>query len=253
MASLDSVELATDAPTNATGNSSCSEDNVKHAENEQKGKSDETVDQKGQLVQDEEREKGSVSFSVYWKYITMAYKGALVPLILLAQILFQVLQIGSNYWMAWAAPTSADVEPPVSSSMLIYVYVALAIGSSFCILVRAVLLVTAGYKTATLMFNKMHKCIFRAPMSFFDSTPTGRILNRVREVLQIFFFRRPCVGLFCISVKQSFCCRHQLIKLMWTLAFLSKLVRSPFPSYSCLESLQLCHRSDGRSFLFLFL
>lgn len=188
LASLDSVELATDTPTNGTGDSSCSKDNDKHAEDEQKGKTDEAVDQKGQLVQDEEREKGSVSFSVYWKYITMAYKGAFVPLILLAQILFQVLQIGSNYWMAWAAPTSADVEPPVSSSMLIYVFVALAIGSSFCILVRAVLLVTAGYKTATLMFDKMHNCIFRAPMSFFDSTPTGRILNRVREAHQIFFF-----------------------------------------------------------------
>ncbi|KAH7653131.1 Xenobiotic-transporting ATPase protein [Dioscorea alata] len=178
LASLDSVELATDTTTNATGDSSCSKDNDKHAEDELKGKTDEAVDQKGQLVQDEEREKGSVSFSVYWKYIIMAYKGALVPLILLAQILFQVLQIGSNYWMAWAAPTSADVESPVSSSMLIYVFVALAIGSSFCILVRAVLLVTAGYKTATLMFNKMHLCIFRAPMSFFDSTPTGPILNR---------------------------------------------------------------------------
>ncbi|KAJ0987913.1 hypothetical protein J5N97_006269 [Dioscorea zingiberensis] len=178
LAALDSVGLATDNSFDATGDGSCSKENGKHAEEEQDGKIDETVGQKGQLVQEEEREKGRVSFSVYWKYITMAYKGALVPLILLAQILFQTLQIGSNYWMAWAAPASADVEPPVSSLLLIYVYVALALGSSLCILVRAVLLVTAGYKTATMMFNKMHACIFRAPMSFFDSTPTGRILNR---------------------------------------------------------------------------
>ena len=50
------------------------------------------------------REKGKVGLSVHWKYITMAYGGALVPFILLAQVLFQVLQIGSNYWMAWATP-----------------------------------------------------------------------------------------------------------------------------------------------------
>ncbi|XP_045786142.1 ABC transporter C family member 3-like isoform X1 [Trifolium pratense] len=133
---------------------------------------------KGQLVQEEEREKGKVGFSVYWKYITTAYGGALVPFILLAQILFQALQIGSNYWMAWATPISADVEAPVEGTTLIEVYVGLAIGSSLCILVRALLLVTVGYKTATILFNKMHLCIFRAPMSFFDSTPSGRILNR---------------------------------------------------------------------------
>ncbi|KAK9932338.1 hypothetical protein M0R45_019580 [Rubus argutus] len=133
---------------------------------------------KGQLVQEEEREKGKVGFSVYWKYITTAYRGALVPFILLAQILFQLLQIGSNYWMAWATPVSTDLKPAVASSTLIIVYVALSVGSSFCVLFRALLLATAGYKTATILFNKMHLCIFRAPMSFFDATPSGRILNR---------------------------------------------------------------------------
>ncbi|KAI3830551.1 hypothetical protein MKW98_030714 [Papaver atlanticum] len=141
-------------------------------------KTDATVVPQGQLVEEEEREKGKVGFWVYWKYITTAYGGALVPFILLAQVIFQLLQIGSNYWMAWATPISKDVEPPVKGSTLILVYVVLAVGSSLCILVRAALLVTAGYKTATLLFNKMHLCIFRAAMSFFDSTPSGRILNR---------------------------------------------------------------------------
>ena len=147
----------------------------------QDGKTDDAFGTNRQLVQEEEREKGKVGLSVYWRYITTAYGGAFVPFILLSQILFQLLQIGSNYWMAWAAPVSDDVEPSVSSAMLIIVYIALAIGSSFCVLARSILLSTAGYKTATILFNKMHSCIFRAPMSFFDATPSGRILNRVRE------------------------------------------------------------------------
>ncbi|KAG4176950.1 hypothetical protein ERO13_A11G277000v2 [Gossypium hirsutum] len=136
------------------------------------------VGPKGQLVQEEEREKGQVGFLVYWKYITTAYGGALVPLILLAQILFQIFQIGSNYWMAWGSPMSADIKPPVGSFTLIMVYLALAIASAICVFAKSMLLGTAGYKTATLLFKKMHLCIFRAPMSFFDSTPSGRILNR---------------------------------------------------------------------------
>uniref|UniRef100_A0A453FX41 ABC transmembrane type-1 domain-containing protein n=3 Tax=Aegilops tauschii TaxID=37682 RepID=A0A453FX41_AEGTS len=141
-------------------------------------KQDDGHGQSGQLVQEEERERGRVGFWVYWKYLTLAYGGALVPFVLLAQMLFEVLHIASNYWMAWAAPASKDVEPPVSMYTLIYVYVALALGSSVCTFVRALFLVPAAYKTATLLFNKMHVSIFRAPMSFFDSTPSGRILNR---------------------------------------------------------------------------
>ncbi|CAL5402678.1 unnamed protein product [Camellia sinensis] len=58
-----------------------------------------------------------------------------------------VLQIGNNYWMAWATPVSKDVEAPVGGSTLMIVYVTLAIGSSFCVLARSVLLVTAGAST----------------------------------------------------------------------------------------------------------
>jgi ABC transporter transmembrane region len=143
---------------------------------------------KGQLVTEEEREKGKVGFWVYWKYITLAYNGALVSLVLLAQICFELFQIASNYWMAWAAPVSEDMAPPVNTMMLIYVFAALALGSSLCILVRALLLVTAGYKTATILFDKMHTSIFRAPMSFFDSTPSGRILNRVTFLVTVSYF-----------------------------------------------------------------
>ena len=207
---------------------------------EKKDKQDEGNNQSGQLVQEEEREKGKVGFWVYWKYLTLAYKGALVPLVLLAQILFQVLQIGSNYWMAWAAPVSKDVEPPVSMSTLISVYIALAVGSSFCVLLRALFLVTASYKTATLLFNKMHMSIFRAPMSFFDSTPSGRILNRVSNLHvtnflgSTFFSTMLTHGHMDMDSKLF---RFQLIKAKWTPASLTRWALLHLLSYNLLELL----------------
>jgi len=203
------------------------------SKDEQHGETDNTNEPKGQLVEEEEREKGKVEFSVYWKFITTAYGGALVPFILLAQILFEGLQIGSNYWMACGTPISTDVEPPVEGTTLIVVYVSLAFGSSFCILARALLLVTAGYKTATILFNKMHFCIFRAPMSFFDSTPSGRILNRVCippffAVFIMFFKDMNFVYIIvCCLLFLLFSCRLQRIRVHWIQTFLIRLHHLP--------------------------
>ncbi|KAL0419704.1 UNVERIFIED_CONTAM: ABC transporter C family member 5 [Sesamum radiatum] len=102
-----------------------------------------------QLVQEEERERG------------------------------RVLQIASSWWMAWANPQTKGDKPRTSSMVLIGVYMALAFGSSWFIFVRAVLVATFGLAAAQKLFLKMLRTVFRSPMSFFDSTPAGRILNRV--------------------------------------------------------------------------
>ncbi|GMJ00761.1 Arabidopsis thaliana ATP-binding cassette C5, multidrug resistance-associated protein 5 [Hibiscus trionum] len=134
---------------------------------------------KKQLVQEEERVKGRVSMKVYLSYMAAAYKGILIPLIVLAQTLFQFLQIAGNWWMAWANPQTEGDEAKVSPMVLLGVYMALAFGSSWFIFVRAVLVAMFGLAAAQKLFLNMLRSVFRAPMSFFDSTPAGRILNRV--------------------------------------------------------------------------
>ncbi|KAK7245309.1 hypothetical protein RIF29_40148 [Crotalaria pallida] len=134
---------------------------------------------KKQLVQEEERVKGRVSMKVYLSYMAAAYKGLLIPLIIIAQSLFQFLQIASSWWMAWANPQTEGDQSKVTPTVLLLVYMALAFGSSLFILVRAVLVSTFGLEAAQKLFLKMLTSVFHAPMSFFDSTPAGRILNRV--------------------------------------------------------------------------
>ncbi|TYG74910.1 hypothetical protein ES288_D04G221500v1 [Gossypium darwinii] len=124
--------------------------------------------------QEEETETGRVKWSVYSTFVTAAYKGALVPVVLLCQVLFQGLQIGSNYWIAWAT----EENHKVSREQLIGTFVMLSGGSSIFILGRAVLLATIAIETAQRLFLGMITSVFRAPISFFDSTPSSRILNR---------------------------------------------------------------------------
>ncbi|KAI4349330.1 hypothetical protein L6164_009931 [Bauhinia variegata] len=134
---------------------------------------------KKQLVQEEERVRGQVSMKVYLSYMAAAYKGLLIPLIIIAQALFQFLQIASNWWMAWANPQTEGDQPKTTPMVLLLVYMALAFGSSWFIFMRAVLVATFGLAAAQKLFLKMLRSVFHAPMSFFDSTPAGRILNRV--------------------------------------------------------------------------
>ncbi|XP_008389786.2 putative ABC transporter C family member 15 isoform X1 [Malus domestica] len=123
---------------------------------------------------EEEAVTGRVKWHVYSSFVTSAYRGALVPVILLCQILFQGLQMGSNYWIAWAA----DKESRVSKQRLIWVFALLSGGSSIFILGRAVFLATIAIQTSQRLFLGMITSVFRAPISFFDSTPSSRILNR---------------------------------------------------------------------------
>ncbi|XP_064934555.1 putative ABC transporter C family member 15 isoform X2 [Musa acuminata AAA Group] len=123
---------------------------------------------------EEERESGQVKWHVYRTFVTSAYKGALVPVLLLCQVLFQGLQMSSNYWIAWAT----EKEDRVSRENLIGVFILLSASSSVFVLGRAVLLTTIAIKTAQKLFLGMVTSITRAPMSFFDSTPSSRILNR---------------------------------------------------------------------------
>lgn len=158
---------------------------------------------KKQLVQEEERVRGRVSMSVYFSYMAAAYKGLLIPLIIVAQALFQFLQIASNWWMAWANPQTEGDQPKVSPMVLLVVYMAFAFGSSWFVFVRAVLVATFGLAAAQKLFLNMLRSVFRAPMSFFDSTPAGRILNRVsclislekQMQLEIFFLLCFCLSL----------------------------------------------------------
>ena len=172
------TKISSDGEPDADSTTNNQFQNIDNQESEQDLCPD--IADRGKLMQDEEREKGGIGKAVYWSYLSAVHGGALVPIIVTAQSLFQTLQVASSYWMAWATPPTTAKDPTVGISLLFLVYILLSAGSSLCVLVRAMLVAITGLLTAEKLFKNMLHCILHAPMSFFDSTPTGRILNRVR-------------------------------------------------------------------------
>lgn len=128
------------------------------------------------LIKDEERETGQVSLNVYKTYITEAWGWSGVIGVLLVALLWQGSLMTSDYWLSFS--TSAENAASFSSSLFIGVYVGIAVVSVILITVRAFLVTNWGLQTAQIFFKQILNSILHAPMSFFDTTPSGRILSR---------------------------------------------------------------------------
>nr|XP_043637374.1 ABC transporter C family member 14-like [Erigeron canadensis]XP_043637375.1 ABC transporter C family member 14-like [Erigeron canadensis] len=128
------------------------------------------------LIEDEERETGRVSLHVYKVYLTEAFGWTGMNLVLVLAFLWQATQMASDYWLAYE--TSEDRADSFDPSLFIGVY-ALIAGIAFVLIIgRVFFSMFLGLQTAQKFFKQILHSILHAPMSFFDTTPSGRILSR---------------------------------------------------------------------------
>lgn len=143
-----------------------------------------------QLVQDEEMETGDMGLKPYKEYITVSKGAVLFVFMTLWQTLFVILQVVSNFWLAAEVTNSS-----VSQGLLVGIYAALSVVSGVFVHLRSEFNVWLGLKASKAFFYGMIRTVFKAPMSFFDSTPTGRILSRASTDLSILDLDIPfCFG-----------------------------------------------------------
>jgi ATP-binding cassette subfamily C (CFTR/MRP) protein 1 len=108
------------------------------------------------------------------------------------------MEIGSSFWLAdWAEDSSNNrtVSYSVQSRLLFYGFFGIGRGISgyriacFHIYILALfhglssfLLAIAAYSASNKLHEALVHNLMRLPMSFYDTTPLGRILNRVSKV-----------------------------------------------------------------------
>ncbi|CAA2995878.1 ABC transporter C family member 4 [Olea europaea subsp. europaea] len=128
------------------------------------------------LIKEEERETGRVSLSVYKLYCTESFGWLGVVAVLFFSLAWQGTLMASDYWLAYE--TSSKRAASFNPSFFIEIYAIIAAVSCVLILLRIILATVMGLKTSQIFFGQMLHSILHAPMSFFDTTPSGRILSR---------------------------------------------------------------------------
>uniref|UniRef100_A0A0D3CFM4 ABC-type xenobiotic transporter n=1 Tax=Brassica oleracea var. oleracea TaxID=109376 RepID=A0A0D3CFM4_BRAOL len=135
-----------------------------------------TLEDGSKLIKEEERETGQVSLRVYKQYCTEAYGWWGIVFVVFFSLTWQGSVMASDYWLAYE--TSANNAVSFDASVFIRVYVIIALVSIVLVSLRSYYVTHLGLKTAQIFFRQILNSILHAPMSFFDTTPSGRILSR---------------------------------------------------------------------------
>ncbi|GLT35844.1 hypothetical protein SLA2020_102620 [Shorea laevis] len=170
-----------------------------------------------QLIKQEEREKGDIGLKPYMQYLNQDKGFLFFGMAVLAHLTFVTGQISQNSWMA------AGVDnPKISTLKLIAVYLVIGFASTLFLLCRSISTVTLGMRSSRSLFSQLLTSLFQAPMSFYDSTPLGRILSRISSDLSIVDLDIPFSLIFaCGATINAYSNLGVLAVVTWQVLFVS--------------------------------
>ncbi|EHA54855.1 multidrug resistance-associated protein 1 [Pyricularia oryzae 70-15] len=126
----------------------------------------------------EHSEQGKVKWSVYTEYAKTANLVA-VCIYLVSLIAAQTVSVGGSVWLKHWGDENAKLGRNDAVGKYIGVYFLFGFGSSLLTLVQTLIQwIFCSIEASRILHERMATAIFRSPMSFFDVTPAGRILNR---------------------------------------------------------------------------
>ncbi|KAF9898645.1 Canalicular multispecific organic anion transporter 1, partial [Linnemannia zychae] len=139
-------------------------------------KIEEKVDSNADLTEEEAMEVGGIQSTVYKIFAKAAGYGNMLQAVALF-VVIQGCQIGSNMWLQnWVKVAAVSVHG-IGYYMGVYTILIVAfMGLIFCASYK--IIVSACVQAADRLHSRLLNSVLRIPMSFFDTTPLGRILNR---------------------------------------------------------------------------
>ncbi|TFY77333.1 hypothetical protein EWM64_g6678 [Hericium alpestre] len=126
------------------------------------------------LMQTEERNTGAVGWEVYKSYSQAGNGAVFLPLLALSVILMQVATVLSSYWLVWWQQR----EWPRPQGFYMGIYALLGIGQALTAFMMGIVFALIIFSASQRLHRDAIGRVMHAPMSFFETTPVGRIMNR---------------------------------------------------------------------------
>ncbi|SCU83099.1 LADA_0C09604g1_1 [Lachancea dasiensis] len=127
---------------------------------------------------EETKEVGRVKTRVYLTYLrACGIAGALIYLFML--IMSQTLHISENFWLKHWSEDNQSNGGNKNVGHYVGIYVLICLGSSLFDNVKTImLLLVCSIRASAKLHDAMAQAVLKSPMSFFETTPVGRIINR---------------------------------------------------------------------------
>ncbi|CAK4715449.1 unnamed protein product [Aphanomyces euteiches] len=128
----------------------------------------------GKLIADEDRTRGVTSWRVYSVWLQACGGWPMVLLVISIYVVCEGMSVAASMWLSFWS------EHGDSTTVWFYmgVFVVLQLTSVLFVYFRASEPYMAGIRGSESLFESILGHLLTAPMSFFDSTPLGRLANR---------------------------------------------------------------------------
>ncbi|KAF8166131.1 ABC transporter [Mycena galopus ATCC 62051] len=146
------------------------------------------------MMQQEERNIGAIGNNVYGAYISAGNGRIIVPMLFLSLVLLQGTNVMSTYWLVYWQ----ERKWPRSDGFYMAIYAMLGSMQAITLFFMGSTFALFTYFASQNLHKRALTRVMHAPMSFFETTPLGRIMHRftkdcdtidstLGEALRIFF------------------------------------------------------------------
>ncbi|XP_064624457.1 multidrug resistance-associated protein 1-like isoform X1 [Lineus longissimus] len=153
----------------------------------------EILEKDKKLITEETTGQGDISTKVYLGYCKAA-GGVFCASMVIAYLGYVASMVGANIWLSKWSEDEAASNGTVNrdqSNFRIGIYGVFGVSQVLCMLVMSFSLALGAMQASRRLHNRMVDSILRSPMSFFDTTPLGRIVNRLSKDIDVIDVNLP--------------------------------------------------------------